>query len=63
MYAAKAVAAFVMLIITALVSAPGIVPVTGTVHLVLSIISIIAGAIVTYAVPNRGTPTTVVRRQ
>lgn len=53
MYMAKAIAAFVSLVVTALVSADGIIPVAGTVHLVLSIVSIIAGAVTTYAVPNR----------
>lgn len=54
MYMAKAVAAFVSLVVTALVSAPGIVPVAGTVHLVIAIIAIVAGAVTTYAIPNRG---------
>ena len=62
MYMAKAIAAFVMLVVTALVAAPGIVPVTGTFHMVLTIISIVVGAITTYAVPNRGTTVTRVVR-
>lgn len=64
MYMAKAIASFVMLVVTALVAAPDLIPVTGTVHLVLTIISIVAGAVITYAVPNRGTArgTTVVDR-
>lgn len=58
MYMAKAIAAFVSLVITALVSAPDVVPVTGTVHLVIAIVAILAGAVTTYAIPNRGsTPT------
>jgi len=61
MYAAKAVAAFVSLVITALMAAPGVVPVDGTVKLVLTIVAILAGAITTYAIPNRGA-VTVVRR-
>lgn len=56
MYMAKAIAAFVSLVITALVSAPDVVPVTGTVHLVIAIVAILAGAVTTYAIPNRGTP-------
>jgi hypothetical protein len=55
MYMAKAIAAFVSLVVTALVSAPDIIPVAGTVHLVISIIAIVAGAVTTYAIPNRGT--------
>ena len=62
MYMAKAIASFMMLVVTALVSAPGIIPATGRLHLALSIIAIIAGAIITYAVPNRGTTVTVERR-
>lgn len=54
MYMAKAIAAFISLVVTALVAAPGIVPVEGTFHLVITIIAIIAGAVTTYAVPNRG---------
>jgi len=61
MYAAKAVAAFVMLVVTGLVSAPDVIPVHGTVKMVLAIIAIVAGAVITYAVPNRGA-VTVVRR-
>lgn len=61
MYMAKAIAAFVMLVVTAIVAAPDVVPVQGTVKLVLSIVSIIAGAVITYAVPNRPSSTTVVR--
>ena len=59
MYAAKAIAAFVMLIVTGLVSAPDIIPVKGTVHLIISIVTIVAGAIIVYNVPNRGTATVV----
>lgn len=62
MYAAKAVAAFVMLIVTGLVSAPDIVPLHGTVHLVVAIITIVASAVIVYEVPNSGTRTTVVNR-
>lgn len=61
MYMAKAIAAFVMLVVTAIIAAPDVVPVQGTVKLVLSIVSIIAGAVITYAVPNRPSSTTVVR--
>ena len=60
MYMAKAIAAFVMLVVTGLVAAPDIIPLTGNVHLVVTIIAIVAGAIITYAVPNR--PTTVIYR-
>lgn len=55
MYMAKAIAAFVMLIVNALIAAPDIIPVKGTVHLVISIVAIIAGAVIVYAVPNRST--------
>ena len=55
MYMAKAIAAFVSLVVTSLVSADGIVPVTGTVHEVLAVLAILAGAVTTYAIPNRGT--------
>jgi hypothetical protein len=55
MYAAKAIAAFVSLLVTSLVAAPGIVPVEGTFHLVITVIAILAGTITTYVVPNRGT--------
>jgi len=54
MYMAKAIAAFVMLVVTGLVAAPDVIPLTGTVKLVVTIISIVAGAVITYAVPNRG---------
>lgn len=55
MYMAKAIAAFISLVVTALVAAPDVVPVTGTFHLVITIIAILAGAVTTYAVPNRPT--------
>jgi hypothetical protein len=54
MYAAKAVAAFISLVVTALMAAPDVVPVEGRVKLVLTIALILAGAVTTYAVPNRG---------
>lgn len=55
MHMAKAIAAFVMLVVTGLVAAPDVIPIEGRVKLVLTIISIVAGAVLTYAVPNRGT--------
>lgn len=53
MYMLKAIAAFIMLIVNALVAAPDIIPVKGTVHLIIAIIAIVAGAVIVYAVPNR----------
>lgn len=53
---AKAIASFVMLVVTGIVAAPAIIPVEGTTKLVLTLVSIVAGAVITYAVPNRGTP-------
>jgi hypothetical protein len=54
MFMAKAIAAFVMTVITG-VTASDIAPFTGTVHLVMTLIAVVATAVVTYAVPNRGT--------
>lgn len=53
MYMAKAVAAFVGTVITALFAA-GVIPTVGVWHTVLTVASIIATAVTTYAVPNRG---------
>lgn len=54
MYMAKAIASFVMLVVTALLAAPDVIPLEGRVKMVITIISIVAGAIIVYAVPNRG---------
>lgn len=54
MYAAKAIAAFVGAIVTALL-ASGKIPVDGIWQIILTIISIIATAITTYQVRNNGT--------
>lgn len=53
MYMAKAVAAFIGTLITALFAAQ-VVPVAGTWHVVFTVVSILVTAITTYAVPNRG---------
>jgi hypothetical protein len=55
MYMAKAVAAFIGTVITALFAA-GVIPTVGTWHIILTIASIVATAVTTYAVPNRGAP-------
>lgn len=60
MYMAKAIAAFVGTVVTALFAA-SIIPVTGTWHVAFTVISILVTAITTYAVPNRGTPVVVTR--
>lgn len=54
MYAAKSIAAFLTAVITALF-ASGVVPVSGIVQTVLTIISIVAGTYVTFEVRNAGT--------
>ncbi len=53
MYMAKAIAAFVGTVITALFAAE-VIPTVGTWHTILTVFSIIATAVTTYAVPNRG---------
>jgi uncharacterized membrane protein len=52
MYMAKAVAAFVGTLVTALFAAE-IIPTVGVWHTVLTVASILATAVTTYAVPNR----------
>lgn len=52
---AKAIAAFVGTVITALFAAQ-IIPVEGQWYVILTVASIIATAITTYAVPNRAAP-------
>jgi hypothetical protein len=52
-YTAKAIAAFIGAIVTALL-ASGIIPVDGTLQTVLTLISIIATAVATYNVRNNG---------
>jgi hypothetical protein len=52
MYMAKAVAAFLGTVITALFAAE-VIPTVGVWHTVLTVMSIIATAVTTYAVPNR----------
>lgn len=61
MTAAKAVAAFILAVITALF-ASGTIPIPQSWQLWLGLIGAVATAITTYAVPNRGT-TMVVNRQ
>jgi hypothetical protein len=61
MYMAKAIAAFVFMVATALVSAPGIIPVHGRWHLAFAIVIIVAGSVTTYSVRNRYDKATVVR--
>lgn len=56
MYMAKAVAAFIMAMITALLGT-GVIPVVGPWHMWLTIVSALATGVITYAVPNRGTVT------
>lgn len=53
MYAAKAVAAFIGAIVTALL-ASGLIPVTGNWQTVLTLVSIVCTAIATYGVRNNG---------
>jgi len=53
MYMAKAVAAFIGAVVTALLGL-AVFPVEGSVRTWLTIISVVATAVVTYAVPNRG---------
>lgn len=58
MIAAKAWAALASLIVTALLGTETI-PVTGTVHTVLTILAVIVGAFLTWATPNKdATPPT-----
>lgn len=54
MYMAKAIAAFIMALVTALLGL-SVIPVVGQAHTWLTIIAALATAVVTYAVPNRGT--------
>ena len=51
---AKAIAAFIGAIITALLGL-SVIPVAGTAHTILTILSALATAVVTYTVPNSGT--------
>jgi hypothetical protein len=53
MYMAKAIAAFIGTVITALFAAE-VIPTVGVWHTILTVASIIATAVTTYAVPNRG---------
>lgn len=55
MYMAKAIAAFVGTVVTALFAAE-IIPTVGTWHTVLTVVSILGTAVATYAVPNRPAP-------
>lgn len=52
---AKAVAAFISLLFTAIVAAPDILPLDGPIHTVVTILLIIAGTVTVYQVPNKGT--------
>lgn len=60
MYMAKAIASFIGAVITALLGLD-VIPVTGTAHTWLTIISALVTAVITYAVPNSGTTTVVDR--
>ncbi len=51
---AKAIAAFISLLVTSLVAAPDIIPVDGPIHVVITILAIIAGTFTVYQVPNKG---------
>lgn len=62
MTAAKAVAAFVLAVITALF-ASGTIPIPASWELGLGLVSAVCTAIVTYAIPNRPNNVTVVHRQ
>lgn len=53
MYMAKSIAAFVMLVVTALLAAPDVIPIEGRVKAIVTVISIVAGAIIVYRVPNK----------
>ncbi len=53
MYMAKAIAAFIGTVVTSLFAAQ-VIPTVGVWHEVLTIASIVATAVTTYAVPNRG---------
>lgn len=48
---AKAIAAMVSLIVATLLTSD-IIPLTGWVHIVLGVLSIVAGTIATYRIPN-----------
>lgn len=61
MYMAKAIAAFIGTVVTALFAAE-VIPTVGVWHEVLTIASVVATAVTTYAVPNRNGVTTVVDR-
>lgn len=52
MYMAKAIAAFIGALVTALLGLD-VIPVTGPIHTWLTIIMALATAVITYAVPNR----------
>lgn len=52
MYMAKAIAAFIMAMVTALLGL-SVIPVVGPAHTWLTVIAALATAVVTYAVPNR----------
>ena len=59
MYMAKAIAAFIGAVVTALLGL-SVIPVTGAAHTWLTIIMALATAVMTYAVPNRTGVTSVV---